>query len=409
MKSAGRLGVAMLAVAAIGAAGCGSSGSAGGSSGGGGGQKAGSPISVLSIGDLTGPTKLYGQQHLAGLRAAADYLNAQGGIEGHQIKIKAVSSNGDATTAVSAAVKELATPGKYQVVDAGSEGSEVAALTPVLPRFGVLALSLNDGNNQCVKVTSSSCTNQFSMNDPNAMPMIQAAQWAKSKGYKKVGILEEAIDFTQTETPYFLSEFKKLGIQTVKVSFPASAVDVSAQMSELKGKGVDLVVAEALGPPAGYTLKARSKLGWDVPVLFDPAASSLDLTLLAPASQTKNAFLLGYTTQDGRHVPPGLTLIKRYAKPAGLADKIPVQVIGNGWDELLVLSHAVKLAHGSLAVGDLKKALEATGTAGIAEPLLVTSQKKGYSPTNHENIAGQPDDYTVLPVGPVKGAQNQPQ
>ena len=42
------------------------------------------PITILWIGDTTGPLKVYGNLQLAGVKGAADYFNHQGGIAGHR-------------------------------------------------------------------------------------------------------------------------------------------------------------------------------------------------------------------------------------------------------------------------------------------------------------------------------------
>ena len=93
------------------AAGCGSSNSSSSARSGGGssGTKSSSntPMTDLFIGDTSGPTKVIGTTHLAGLEAAAAYYNAQGGIDGHKITIHHYSDNNDSTTAVSDLVQYL--------------------------------------------------------------------------------------------------------------------------------------------------------------------------------------------------------------------------------------------------------------------------------------------------------------
>ena len=65
------------------------------------------PITILWIGDTSGPTKVYGDAQLAGVKGAVDYYNSLGGIDGRTVEVRAVSDNGDPTTAASVLTREL--------------------------------------------------------------------------------------------------------------------------------------------------------------------------------------------------------------------------------------------------------------------------------------------------------------
>jgi branched-chain amino acid transport system substrate-binding protein len=391
---------------------CGSSGSssAGGGSGGGSGAKATaskSPIYILSIGDVSGPTKIYGSLHYAGVQAAAAHYNAQGGIDGHKIVIKHLDSGGTAATAVSLAVKELAAnPSKYVMVDAGAEGTENAALIPIMAKYHQFAITLDDTGG-CSK--ASNCPTEFVVKGDPGDPQVTVADWLKKKGIKKVGILEEAIGFTQGETPGVVTAVKKDGLTSTIVSFPATATDLTPEMSQLKSAGVQAVFAEALGPPAGYALAARAKLAWNVPIVFDVAASSLDLTKLAPVADDANAYLDVYGCQDPAQSWPGLktmfsTMPSQYKTVAGLqACDIPA----NGWDEVVMLHNAVTQAN-SLSGPTLVKTMENLSSSGQSDPLYITSRVKKYTAADHQDVGETPKDFVVIPVGPVSGAQDHP-
>jgi branched-chain amino acid transport system substrate-binding protein len=378
-----------------------SSGSASGSS------SSKGPIYILSIGDISGPTKIYGGLHYAGDQAAVAYLNAHGGVLGRQLVIKHLDSAGVASNSVSLAVKELsANPTKYSMIDAGAEGTEDVALIPIVAKYKQFAITLDDTGG-CAK--ASNCPTEFVVKGDPADPQVTAAQWFKSKGVTKVGILQESIAFTEGETPGIVAALKALGIQSTIVSFPATATDVTPEMQQLKSAGVDGVFAEALGPPAGYTLAARAKLGWNVPVLFDVAASSLDITKLAPPSQTKNAFLDVYNCADASKPSPSLTLMKQYIPSSYAAelDSQPCDIPGNGWDGIILFANAAKQA-GSLSVSSLTSAMESLGQTAQTDPNYITAKVMRYSNANHENIGQKPTDFTVIPVGPVSGAQDHP-
>jgi branched-chain amino acid transport system substrate-binding protein len=408
-----RTGLILLAFAAIGLiAGCGSSGSSSSSTSSASGSSGttaaatasvGKPISVLWIGDTTGPTKALGSVQLAGLKAAAQYFNANGGVDGHHVTVTAVSDNGDGATGVTELVQHLDSSTPTLLVP-GSEAGDSAAMIPVVAKHNVFAIDLNDGTLQCAKNASTACPNEFVEATPDQDVQIQAANFYKNKGYKKVGLLEESIDFTQSETPPFLSALKSDGVSVSTVQFPETAISLTSEMQELKSDGVQAVYVEALGPAAGYALTARATLGWTAPIGFDIAASSLDLTKLAPTSDDKNAFEVTYWSTPASVKNTAITEDTTLGQAYGDVDGTPLYVSGLGWDYLVNLADALKADGNNLSVSALDQGMLHMGSV---DPLRLFTRSLGYSTSDHEDVLGSPNDYTVVPMGPIVKAQIQ--
>ena len=149
----------------------------------------------------------------------------------------ALNDNGDGTTAVTQLLSYLSTHPAPTMVSAGKEGGDSAALIPVLAKKNVFAMSLNDGTYQCATNSQVNCPNEFTESDPGSTDMAPVAALFKAKGIKKVGILEEQIDFTETETPAIEQALKAEGIQYVVQTFPATAIDLTPEMSALRSAG----------------------------------------------------------------------------------------------------------------------------------------------------------------------------
>jgi ABC-type branched-subunit amino acid transport system substrate-binding protein len=364
---------------------------------------ANAPITVLSIGDTTGPTKVYGQVSLAALQGAAAYWNAHGGVDGHHVVVHHVSDNGDATTAVSALLQQLSSGSTPTLIDAGSEAGDVSALIPVIAKHNVFAFAKDDGSFQCATKVATTCPNEFTQQPGSDLDQqVPVASWLKSKGIKKVGILEEQIDYTEGETPYFIKALNQVGISHTVATFPATAIDLTPQMQQLKSSGAQAVFAEALGPAAGYALQARAKLDWNVPIVFDFAASGLDLTKLAPASQEKNADEVISSPMDPKDPSQGIALLLKYSKPYGPVASVPLDVGATQWDDLTILNNALKIDGNSLNV----KALDAAMLhIPATDPLYVNYKKDGWSATNHDDVLASAKDWEVVPVGPVVNGQ----
>jgi ABC-type branched-subunit amino acid transport system substrate-binding protein len=356
----------------------------------------------LAIVDTTGPTKAFGSQELAGIKAAAKYYNFKGGIDGHKVAVKSVSSNGDPTTATNVAVKALsANPGKYDMVYPGSEGSVVAALTPVMARYNAFAVAIDDPSSVCHDV--SKCPHQFA-NLGGAKPgMVSGAKWINQKHFQTVGILQEQAAFAQTETPAMVQALTTRSIKHKTVNFPKSATDVTSEMSRLKDDGVDVVYAEATGAAAGYVIKARSKLSWNVPIVFDISGSALDLSTLVPKSELDKVYITGCPCLNTSQKAPGLHKLKKFA-PNGAINKLPVNLAGDGWDAVVLFANAATQSH-SLNYKDVTKAAEHLSKKAQTDPLYVVTQKKMFSQRDHENMAEQSSDFAIMPAGPISGGQ----
>jgi branched-chain amino acid transport system substrate-binding protein len=364
-------------------------------------SSASSTINILVMADTTGPTKAYGSQELAGLMAAVNYYNNKGGIDGHKVVVTHISDNGDPATSASLLVNELSTnPGKFTMVYGGAEGTVIQALIPVIARYPVIAAAAGD-DSLCSNVKT--CPHQFSQVGPNSLPQQTDATWMQSKGYKKVGILEEQIAFTESETPAFKADLTTAGISNSEATFTDSAVDLTAEMSQLKAAGAQAVFVLAVGPAAGYALKARAALNWNVPILFDDAASSFDITTLVSKSLYANSF------QTLRPVCVATLASPAYKDlvanlPAGTKITLPANLVADGWDPIVMLDSAVTQAH-STNYEALTSALDNLDAAGQSNPEYLLTPKLQFSATNHENIADVPGNFAIVPVQPIVNGQ----
>src|SRR5882757_7345579 len=178
--------MAALALGGCGGASDSSSGGTAASGSGASGSKG--PFKVLYIGDLSGQTKLLGTEEFDGIKAAAAYLNANGGIDGQQVKIDTADDGGTPNTAVSALLQYLTRHGAPSMVWAGSESGETAALFPVLAKRHLLSVATTDGAQMLKSGASAKYPEQFSVLGSDAPLDERAAMWLKSHGAHKVGI-----------------------------------------------------------------------------------------------------------------------------------------------------------------------------------------------------------------------------
>lgn len=399
-----RVGVSTAAIAAVvlSLAACGTASNSGASSTG--SRSSTGTVNILAITDSSGPVKQQGSQELIGLDAAAAFYNAKGGIDHHRVVIDHVNDNGDPATAVSVAEKALGNdPGKYSMVYAGEEGTDIDALIPVMARYPVFATNLTDSG-ACIP--TSHCPHEFSLEGATSIPQQRVAEFMKQNNYTKVGILEEEISFTESETPALTKYLSQDSIGNSVVTFPTSALTLTTELQQLKSSGADVVYAEALGPAAGYVLQARASLGWNVPVVFDVAGSSIDLSTLASAAELKNADVVMKRCADPAKASstPGYSELSKYAARYGGMGDNPCNLAGAGWDSVVFLNQLVAQT-GSFNYATLTKAAQNVKPRYRSSPNYVVIPKYFYSATDHENLGETTADWSVLPAGPIVNGQ----
>jgi branched-chain amino acid transport system substrate-binding protein len=409
------IGLAALALAATTVAACSSSssttagdasaGSSSTSTGNTSSTTSGGAVNVLVVADQSGPNKTIGTQEALGVQAGAAYLNAHGGVLGHQVSVTILNDDGDPATATSLVVKTLAqNPTKYSMIYPGEEGTIIAALTPIVKRDSLYAVGVNDGSSGCLD--ASNCPTQFSLTGAANLTTIAPVGFFSSKKYTNVGVLSAQLDFTQNEATDIQPLLTKAGIKFETASFPISAVSVTSEMSQLKSGGAQAVYAAAFGAPIGYILQARAQLGWNVPVVFDVAGASFDIPSLAPASEMSGVYETAFKCMDPSSNLAAIPLIKKYA-PTAQDPTVPCNQVASGWDSMMIFSAAAKSA-GSLSSTALAKATEGINLANSTATPLADYGKYCYTATNHENACQSGSDFVVVPVGKIQNSVLSP-
>jgi ABC-type branched-subunit amino acid transport system substrate-binding protein len=400
-RTASVLAVAACGLAALLSA-CGSSSSSSGAgsaaSASGGSSAAHSPIQVLWLGDTTGPEKAIGLVQQAGLKGAIAYFNARGGADGHHIDLTTVSENSDTGTASSELISHLQS-GTPTMVVPGGDLSINAALIPVLAKRNVFAIAEDDGESQCATDAATKCPNTWTQADPPATSTLPAATWLHAHHITKVGILAEEIDFAQAEGPAFLKAIGKYGISHVTATFPDTSVDLTPQVQQLKAAGAQAIFVQALGSPAGFALKARASLGWHAPMIFDIAASSLDLTKLVPPAEVRDHVYEDiFRVENPSDPSPAIPLLLKLGGRYGPITSEPIDDSALAWDYIVNLNDVIKAANGKTDIRSLDAAaLKMPAT----DPLRMFTRKLAWSSADHENVDAEASDYEIVPAGPI--------
>lgn len=365
----------------------------------------GSPYNVVAVVDTSGPTKLYGDIQLAGLKGAAAYMNANGGILGHKLKVTVINDNGDPQTAATGLVKYLSGGNpKPDLVFPGTSANDSAALLPLVKRFHLLAIGTVLGGG-CAKNAQSICPTGFLPDAGYEAALPAIAQFFKGKGLTNIGVLLQQGPLATDQLTQLGPALKAAGVKYKVVMFPPTAVDVSPQVSELKSDGVDAIYADAFVPAPGYIGKAREDLGLvsKLPLVFGPVASASDLTQQLSAAQLKNAYEDTYAINLPSVSFPGRTPMIDYAKPYGGITSQPVNLGAYPWTDLILARAAAEQAK-SISVDPMVAALQNLSSTAQNDPLYTLNKRVLFNNDNHENAApNQESMHPVVPVGPIVG------
>jgi ABC-type branched-subunit amino acid transport system substrate-binding protein len=358
---------------------------------------------VLAIIDTSGPTKLYGDIQLAGLRGSVAYINATGGILGHPAKLTVINDNGDGPTAAAQFIKYMSGGNtKPSMVFPGTSANDSAAVLPLLKRYDILAIGTVLGGG-CNVNAQSICPTGFLPDAGYNAALPAIAQYFKDKGLTHIGILLQQGPLASDQLSILLPALKAAGVKYSMAEFPPTAVDVTPQVSQLQSDGVDAIYGDAFVPAPGYIAKARASLGLEseLPLVFGPVASSSDLTTQMPASELQNAFEDTYAVNLASIKFAGRAPEIKYAKPYGGITAQPVNLGSYPWTDLILARNAAVQA-GSIEVGPMVSALQNLSPKAQNDPLYTLATRLQFTTGDHENAApNQLPMHPVVPVAPV--------
>jgi branched-chain amino acid transport system substrate-binding protein len=366
-------------------------------------DKSQKPFTEAMVVDLSGPTKAIGALQSEGYKAAAKYLNAKsGGIGGRCVEVKTLDSTGDPATASQVLLKYISSGNKPDSLWPGSTSPEVAATMPIVVRNKLFSVGPSTIGDAMLKGAASKYPFQFAIVPPdtNGAAPAASAKWATGVKAKKVGILQLDTAHSATLAQQTADDLKKAGIDSVIKTYPATALDLTPQVSALRDAGADALIQTGTpGPTTGPALNAPQKLGWNVPYLFTDTSS--DLTTLAAAAVLKDVKLLAqkgdsYTEADAP------AAAKQLVANGGAANSGPIglAVPGYSWDAAIATALAAKEA-GNTDATSLTKGMESLSEP--KSPLYVSQPAVGgYTADNHENMAAIEGSWTVIEPRPIQ-------
>lgn len=302
------------------------------------------------------PAEPESDDFLAGIRIAADQINAQGGILGHPVAIQrfeedAYTGTANLESVVSKAMKLASRIGKspsiLAVIGHGSSATAVPA-SAIYNRSKKLFLATH--------ATATSLSNlhfdmTFALQPNNADNANMLAAYALSQGLRRMIVLSDNSNYGVETTNQFRSLFSQDGgvveIHARLTSTNQSIEDLLLFILDndlFNHKNIDafFITSSNVKETASFILQTR-RLGLNIPIIGPEYLYSQELEQIVGAEAMRDVVAISVFDQ-GRTTPEGDLLAGPFEKTAG---RRPGLLAAMGFDALKVLAYAAEKA-GSL-------------------------------------------------------------
>jgi branched-chain amino acid transport system substrate-binding protein len=226
--------------------------------------------------------------------AAVDYVNDNlGGVKGRPLKLTHCESLGTPDSVINCA--NQAVDDKPDVVIKGVDVAGGSAV-PIVTGAGIAYVTLNAGSPDEVAHNLA-----FSLTSGFAAQFAPVAAYAKTKGYKSLGVIYTNVQ--PLSTPLngpFASLLAKDGISYVPEPVDITAADVTSQYNALVAKHVGAILVVTTLAQCTASLQARSSLSDSTP-LFMSSSCDVPSALSAVSTSATNGAIFAF--QDTSAVP----------------------------------------------------------------------------------------------------------
>lgn len=360
------------------------------------GTPAGKPFRVAMILGTTGPTASQQQAIVAGARAAAKSLNAEGGILGRPVEITVFDHQFDPARAVRILQDDVLTQ-SWDLIYPGGGSLTTAPMLPFVTRAKTLAITPYLTTNPA----------QFTADNPYCFDLYPSSQDAAAAfaayiaklGVKKLGVLYQSDGYGVGIDRAYEAALRKLGIAMVSESYDIATVDITPTLLKLRAQGPDHLFVVAFGSPAGHVLNSMDKLGWDIPMVADGGFGHTNLEPLAPARSYAKLVVQAYRADA--YVAPAKRSPRFRAFLKLLEEDGPItQSLINytyGWDTIMLPALAAKLANST----DQPKLVAAMEHLRLPPPArtYLSYEEYNFTPADHQ-VYTAPSEYRFVPWTP---------
>lgn len=310
--------------------------------------------------ELSGAVASYGQGIEKGAQLAIDEINADGGIDGKQIKVVKVDNKSDAAEATSAAIK-LATKDKV-VAQIGSATSGDTLASVQIANKNKMPIIGPSATSETVTVDEKTGkVNDYAFRTCFIDPFqgkIAATFATETLNAKKVAIFaDSSSDYAKGLAKSFKETIESLGGEVVaEEAYVAKDTDFKSTLTRLKSKNPDFIYIPGYYEEVGLIVKQARDAGITAPLMGGDGWDSPKLVDLAGGEALNDTYFTNhYSAEDpDEKIQKFVTSFKKEN-----SDKTPDAFNALGYDTVYWLKDAIERA-GSTDGEKVQKALAET-------------------------------------------------
>ncbi|MDB6068868.1 MAG: ethanolamine utilization protein EutJ [Verrucomicrobiales bacterium] len=299
-------------------------------------QEASTEIVIGEVASLSGGTAAWGKAQNEGVKLAVEEINAAGGLLGKKVKLITEddqSKNGEAATVT----KKLVSREKVVGLIGEISSSKSLEMAPVCQKASIPMISPGSTNTKVTEVGDYIFRVCFI--DPFQGTVM--AKFALSKGWKKMATLTDvkedySVGLTQAFKDYYTANG---GTLAVEQSFSKGDKDFKAQLTAVKGAGVDAIFVPGYYSEIGLIAAQARELGITVPMCGGDGWDDASLIKVAGAAVEGCYFSNHFSTDDTSEAIQGF--VKKYETLKG---EKPSTFVALGYDSAMLLFQAIKTA-----------------------------------------------------------------
>ena len=268
-------------------------------------------VKIGVAGPMTGANAAFGEQYMKGAQAAADAVNAAGGVNGEKIVLVKGDDACEPKQAVTVA-KDLTNQKVAGVVGHFCSSSTIPA-SEIYDEAGIIAITPGSTNPQ---VTERGLSAMFRMCGRDDQQGIVAGDYIVDvlKG-KKVVVLHDKDTYGQGLADATKAQLVKRGVTPVLYEgLTRGEKDFSTIVTKIRGAGADVVYFGGLHPEAGPLVRQLREQGLkDVKFMSDDGIVTDELVTTAGGPQFVDGVLMTFGA-DPRMLPESKAVVDAFRK-----------------------------------------------------------------------------------------------
>jgi branched-chain amino acid transport system substrate-binding protein len=336
------------------------------------------PVKFSFIADQTGPGGLYGKNVLAGAQFALDSINADGGVNGHQLEMEVVDSASDQAQATAAMTK--AARGDNAAVLYGVLSQNALAMAPVAQREKtplIISYSSVDEVTQPGDYIYRTSTSEGKFYDGMVKYL------AEEKGMKTMTVWYASDNATavgnKEKTMPALAE--KYGVEILdNVSVKSTDTDFSSSAAKIASQNPDGVAVLILGAGVNTAITALRRAGYEGN-LFGSSALGAGALSASGENGANTYYPASILASDEVPWQSGKTFLEEYEAEKG---EEPTAFHAAGYDQIQMLAQAIDKIDGEVSTESVHAALAEVRESGFSgatgDPVKFDDQRIGVTP-----------------------------